>query len=688
MRFPGGAIGDVLALQRGHLFPWMPVALAVGIGLYFALGAEPAAWLLAGAGMAALAGLGWSCRSGASPFPPLLALALVAGGFAIAGARAHLVAAPVLSFRYYGPIEGRIVDIDRSASDAVRLTLDRVVLARTDPDRTPARVRVALHGAQDWIDPVPGMTVILTGHLAGPGGPAEPGGFDFRRHAWFLGLGAQGYTRTPVLALAPPDGGVPVFTARRWLAERVTARLPGETGAFAAAILAGDRSAIPRPVTDDLRRSNLAHLLAISGLHMGLLAGVVFASLRVAFLLVPGVGLRWPVKKIAAAGAILCGAGYLVLSGGNVATERAFVMVAVAFAAVMLDRRALSLRSVAFAALIVLVRAPEALLSPGFQMSFAATVALVAVFTFLRDAPAGWRLPRAARPLAALVLSSAVAGAATGPVAMAHFNMVSHYGLLANLAAVPVMGAVVMPAAVAALVLMPVGLDWIAFAVMGLGLDWILWVARSVADWPGAVGQVMAPPPAVLPMLALSALFVALWQGRLRWAGILPVLLAAALWTMADRPVLLVSEDGALVGAMTDTGRALSRARGSGFVAELWLENDGDGADQERAAARWRGEGAPLATTAGTVRHVRGARAAAAFDGCAAGEIVVSDMVLPGRWPCIVEDAGRRGADGAVAYRARGGRVERVTARDLSGDRLWNPAPRRGAAALALAARQ
>lgn len=193
--------------QRGHLFPWVPVCLACGIGLYFALRWEPAVWMLGAAFAAGVLGsLVWLRRD-----VPLraggLAVCLMAFGFALAGARAHQVAGPVLDFRYYGAVEGRIVGIDRSASDAVRLTLDRVVLERMAPDDTPRRVRVSLHGQQGFAPLTPGATVILTGHLSGPQGAVEPGGFDFRRHAWFLRLGAVGYTRNPVLLLEPPGAG-------------------------------------------------------------------------------------------------------------------------------------------------------------------------------------------------------------------------------------------------------------------------------------------------------------------------------------------------------------------------------------------------------------------------------------------------------------------------------------------------
>lgn len=661
---------EIWLAQRGYLFPWAPVMFGAGVGAYFGLTWEPGPWHYAClAGVSVLAVLcAW--RAGIAFKPLFWALALLCAGFCTAGLRAHQVAEPVLGWRYYGPVEGRIIGVDRSSSDALRLTLDRVVLANTPPARTPSRARVSLHGAQDFITPEPGLTVILTGHLAPPSGPVEPAGFDFQRHAWFQQLGAVGYTRTPVLALAPPQGGQWLFKARMWLSARVQAGLPGEAGAFAAAIMAGDRSGVARDTLGALRISNLAHLLAISGLHMGLLAGVVFGAVRLALAAVPRVALRVPAKKVAAVAALAAVAGYLALSGGNVATERAYVMVAVMLCAVLADRRALSLRAVAVAAFIVLALRPEALLGPGFQMSFAATTALVAVFNLIRNRELrvgpGWL-----RPVQAVVVSSSVAGLATAPIAAAHFNQIAHYGLIANLASVPLMGVLVMPAAVLAACLMPLGLDWLALWAMGLGLDWILGVAHWVSALEGARGTVPSPGPWVLPLIALGALFAILWQGRLRAAGAAPVAVALLLWSGAQRPDVLISDTGALVGVMTQEGRALSRKRGAGFVALNWLENDGDPASQEAAFGRW--EAASGADW--RISVLSGKRAAAAFDGCVKGDWVVFNTIpeadLSGL-PCQTITPTDLRETGAIALYRKANGVARITARDVTGTRLWN----------------
>ena len=668
-------IRAALLLQRGHLFEWTPVCLSLGIGAYFLIRFEPGADALVGIAVAGLVILLLSRWLSEAYRPLAVALALAAAGFLLAAHRAHDVAGPVLGWRYYGPIEGRLIDIDRSGSDALRLTLDRVVLERVSPERTPTRVRISLHGDQSHsIDPQPGMRVMTTGHLSPPGGPVEPGGFDFQRHAWFGQLGAVGYTRVPVLAVAPAtDGqaGLAVFRVRMAASEHILAALPGDVGGFAVAVTTGARLAISQTALEDLRASNLAHLLAISGLHMGLLTGFVFALLRISIALIPPLALRVPARKIAAVGALIAATGYLALSGGNVATERAFIMVSVALTALLLNRRAISLRSVAIAAIIVLALRPEALLGPGFQMSFAATTALVAIFGYMRDHRISMG-PAWFKPVAAVLISSGVAGLATAPIGAAHFNAISHYGLLANLLSVPVMGTVVVPAAVMGLLLAPFGLDGLGLWVMGKGLAWILEVGRFVAHLDGARSFVHGPGLLVLPMMTLGALWIILWQGRGKTVGLVPVCLAFGLWAMTERPLGLIAEEGALVGVMTAEGRALSKARGAGFVAENWLENDGEKVDQETAFARWPNAGDGLLPGGRPIVHLAGKAAVAGFTRCTRDEIVVANHKLSGvTGDCLVFDPQKLRTTGAVAILPGPDGLRFTSVRDVTGDRLW-----------------
>ncbi len=578
-----------LESQRQNLMLWSPIIMACGVGAYFGLPFEPPLW----AGWALLVGLvlwlGLAIWSSGIVRLLFLTVFFLNLGYLASVYRSVSVAAPVLTFRYYGPIEGRVVAIDRSSSKALRITLDRVFLERVR--NTPAKVRVSLFGSAPNMGL--GDRVALVGNLSPPGGPVEPGGFDFRRYAWFDQLGAVGYSRNPVVMMRPyadAGSGLWLDKLRRGLATHVAEAIGGQNGAFAAAIITGERSRIDLEVLQTLRDSNLAHLLAISGLHMGLLTGFVFLLVRHGLALWPRLALRIPVKKIGALAALVSGFAYLFLSGGGVATQRAFIMAAVVLFAVLLDRPAFSLRAVALAALLVLLMRPESLGEAGFQMSFAATTALVGVFEMLRTAR-WWQwvrdhLPRRVMPVLTLLVTSATAGAATAPIAAFHFNQISNYGLAANLLSVPIMGMVIMPAAVVALFLSLFGVGGWAFWLMGKGIGWILGVADFFSDIENAVTLVPTGPPVALPLISLSGCLLFLLLGRARLWGVAVFATGLLLWMVDERPEVLVNDNAALIGVMTPSGRVLNKETAYRFAAGIWLENDGDSAGQLAAYNR------------------------------------------------------------------------------------------------------
>ena len=646
-----------LLTAKGSLFAWVPIFIGAGIAIWFALPWEPARgfYVLLALGLCGVAAL----RRWAGDLwqPVAVAVACVALGMLACGLRVQLVAAPVLEFRYYGAIQGRIIDIDRSQTDALRLTLDRVVLDRVAPDRTPQRVRVSVQDtALIFTPPDPGQTVLMTGHLAAPQGPVEPGGFDFARMAYFDGLGAVGYTRNPVLLWAAPAAGEQwVNRLRTYLSNAMMAAMPGDAGAFASGVMTGDRSGLSLEAVADLRDSSLAHLLAISGMNMAFLTAFVFALIRYGVALIPPLALRINAKKVAAVAAFGVALFYLALSGANVATERAFIMVCVMLGAILFDRRALTLRSVSLAGVAILLWQPESLLEPGFQMSFAATVALIAGFGVVDQQVLRERLPRLAIPVFMLVLSSVVAGFATAPYAAAHFNRYADYGLLANLLTVPVMGAVEMPAGAVAALLAPFGLAGPALWVMQQGSAWILFIAGWISDLEGSVTPIIEPGPWVLPLITFGGAWLVIWKGRLRLWGAMPVVLALVLWTGATRPDAIIDEEGRIVGLMGPDGRALSAARGAGFAVKSWLENDGDLAVQADAATRAGFDGDPgargfsIGSFHGVVLTGRGA-ADKVTVACAAHDMVVlgaeADTVPEG---CLFIDQTRLAETGPIA---------------------------------------
>ncbi|MEY4982116.1 MAG: hypothetical protein RIR62_382, partial [Pseudomonadota bacterium] len=334
---------------------------------------------------------------------------------------------------------------------------------------------------------------------------------------------------------------------------------------------------------------------------------------------------------------------------------------------------AITLRSVAVAGTIILLWQPEALLEPGFQMSFAATIALVAGFEAFGRLVERRSLPRILPAVLAVLLSSLIGGLATAPYAAAHFNRFTDYGLVANLLTVSVMGAVVMPAGVVAAMLAPFGLAAPALWVMEQGARWILYVADRIAGLEGAVTGIPAPPAVVLPLVTLGALWLILWPLRERWAGVVPVMAALWLWQGAERPLLLVDPAARLAGLAGEGGRSLSRARGEGFTATNWLENDGDLSGQAQAAGRAGFLPDPL----GTAFDLAGRRGLLLADGAdAAAACARFDLVLAGAevgavdGPCRLIGPAVLARSGTLAFHRDGDRIRIAATRDAR--RAWS----------------
>ncbi len=592
-RWHAGSLRDRLAgtleAERDRWFLWAPVMMGAGIGLYFALPAEPRLALALAPFLVALILYG-VVRQGVIASVLLGALMTAAAGFAIIKVRTGLVAAPVLERPMRAaPVTGWVELVEPRPSRGQRLTILVHELGSLAPEARPWRVRVRT--LKTVADLRPGDAIRLKATLSPPSGPPIPGGYDFGRSAYFQAIGAVGYSMsTPEPAHqigAPPwrlRAAAAVQRLRQAIGARVTATLPGETGAIATALLTGERGAITDATNEAYRDSGLLHVLSISGLHMAVMAGAVFVTLRFLLALWPAVALRYSIKKWAAAGAALAALGYLMISGSSSATVRSYLMISVMFLAILLDRPGIALRNVAIAALMILLVAPETLHDVGFQMSFAAVVALVAGFEALRDRrrlnPREGRMgpvPMGLMFLGGIVLTTLIASFAVAPFAAYHFHKSQQYAILANLIAIPICNVVVMPAALATLVAMPFGLEALPVKAMGLGIEAMSWCARTVAALPGAVGRIPAIPSHAFAAMVIGGLWLALWRTRWRLLGLAAVVVGLALAPGGTRPDLLVGRDGALVAARLD-GRQLTslKGRGSEFELARWLEHDGD----------------------------------------------------------------------------------------------------------------
>ena len=376
--------------------------------------------------------------------------------------------------------------------------------------------------------------------------------------------------------------GVAIERLRHAIGQRITAVLPAQTGAIANALITGERGGISEETNTAFRDFGILHILSISGLHMAIMAGAVFLLVRFALAAVPAIALVYPIKKWAAGAAMLGAFAYLMISGASFATVRSAIMISIMLFAVILDRPALALRNVVLAATLILVLFPESLFDAGFQMSFAAVVGLVSIYETFRRGSGGTFVPEgsAARIVffffAGIVLSTLVASAAVAPFAAYHFHKSQQYAVIANLIAIPLCNLVVMPAALATLIAMPLGLEALPLWVMGWGVDAMLWTAERVASLPGAVLYVPAIPTLAFLLMIGGGLWLALWQTRWRFFGAALIAGGIALAPMQRLPDLLIGENGALVAVREEDGRLSAVGSARSFELARWLENDGD----------------------------------------------------------------------------------------------------------------
>jgi competence protein ComEC len=377
-------------------------------------------------------------------------------------------------------------------------------------DLTPARIIVYQRKRAEELSI--GDNIRLTADLRPPSRSARPDGFDFARQNYFDRSGAIAFTARPIeletdAKALPPLSRTERLTLglaefRRHIGERIERALPGEVGAIAKALMTGERGGISEETNEAYRDAGIFHILSISGLHMAIMGGSVFVAIRFVLAGIPAIALRWPIKKWAAAAAPIAAFGYLLISGGAHATIRSFIMIVIMFLAILVDRPALAMRNVALAALFILAVIPESLFNAGFQLSFAAVTALVAGYEAYRIRTDQRRrqglgivsqaigrmkwLRGLWQFLAGTIATTLLAGLATAPIAAYHFHQTQTFAVATNLIAVPLSNLVVMPAALAAFLAMPLSLEAYPLALMKLGIDGTTHAARWVAGWSGA----------------------------------------------------------------------------------------------------------------------------------------------------------------------------------------------------------
>ncbi|OCP26329.1 MULTISPECIES: ComEC/Rec2 family competence protein [unclassified Ensifer] len=574
----------------GHGLVFVPVLLAAGVltwlSLPYDVGLVKLALLLCVFGMAALL---FSIRMRALR-APMIAAGLFTAGMMLAAIETSRIDTIVLDGPVTTNLRGKVFSREKNDRDHWRYGI--LIEQTTKPMLRRAPLKAMVLSRSPHAPLAIGATIEGRARLSPPSGPALPGLNDFAFDSYFRQIGAVGYfygaPRSPPAdsAAAASDRSLWMRMAeylaakRETVGERIRTVIGGDTGALAAALVTAEERAIGRDTVEMLRQAGLAHVLAISGLNMVLAAGTFLIGARTVLSAVPGLAQRVAIKKIAAAGALTMVFLYILISGGAVSAVRAWIMISIMLVAVFFDRMSISLRNIALAAIVIIVMTPSAVAGPGFQMSFAATLALVAGYARWRERAGGGEQPTPdrwwGRRLVAgfvigVVVTSLIGGLATAVYSAAYFQRLPAYGLLANILAAPLISIVIMPFGLFAMLLMPFGLEQYPLTVMAWGLDGMLVIARFVTSLDGEFLTGRIGPLAFL-LIAFGGIMLCVLRTWLAGIGALLLFSGLACLVFEDRqlPAVLVSEDGRLVGLVTDAAIATNRDRPSDFLFSQW----------------------------------------------------------------------------------------------------------------------
>lgn len=594
--------------ERARWFVWTPVLFGVGIGVYFALSVEISKWIVLGV-IEALIVLAILFRRRMAVLFVLLPVFIVVMGFTTAMLHTIYISKsiyPIEEQKLY--IQGRIAEMEYNYRGKQRLIVDDV--KNFERESVKGRFRLTLTSPD--LNLKVGQCFEAVAEIGALTPPFLVGGYQPQRQLFYQGISGVGYIPSRVL---PIECGYSrrfadfVHSVREKIAERIFDVLPKEEAGVVAAIAMGQKGKIKNEVKTNYRDAGLAHFLSISGLHMSMIAGLMFFFIRMLIALVPAVAVRVDGKKISAVAALMVSVVYLMISGAEIPAQRAFIMTTIVLLGVLFDRVAISMRVLAFAAFAVLTISPEALIGPSFQMSFAAVIALVAFYEkyaggigrFLKGSD--YRYDSMVLKLLkicwiyiiGILLTDLVASVTTSVFAVYHFNRIAVYTTIGNMLSGPIIGFVVMPFLLFSLLLMPLGLDVLPLKVSGWGVGLINDITEWVAGLPYASVQVRSFPTWSMVAMVFGGLWLCIWQTKWRrWGWIGVVVGFLGMFTVSN-PDIIVNGDVSAVAVKAENGEmVVLPSRGNHTLKNVWREKtasrDLDGMKKKKLKEIYHGE--------------------------------------------------------------------------------------------------
>ena len=565
--------------EQSRWLAWIPFLFGIGIAVYFALPFEPNYWYSLGVFEATLLLFYLLRHKGLH----LLFTAILICEFGFMNIQLQtLLKSRKVAFmpEVTDYIKGQISEVSYNEKGRKRLLLQN---AENFDEPLKGKYRVTVMNGES-ADFKVGQCVELVGTFFPPSPVPVLNGFQLDRKYFYEEISGIGYANSSVFVIDCEQKLASSFRIRlnkirQQITDDVAKILPPDEAGIVDAVLIGEQSRMPKLIVNNYRDSGLAHFLSVSGLHMGAIAGLVFFVLRFLLALFPAVALRYDVKKLAAAGAILFSSLYLLVSGMAVPAERAFIMTAVVLFGVIFNRQAISMRMVCFAGLVLLIISPQALISISFQMSFAAVVALISFYEKYARKITLWSVNRGIFSkiffyLAGIVICDFVASLATMPFAIYHFHRISVYTSLANLLAGPRIGLILMPLSLRCFVALPLGLSLYPLKALGYGVGWLNRITEFVSSLPHSVAYADSLPFWGFSLIVCGGYWLCVWQRNWRLWGLLPILIGVGSMFLGSQPDMVFASKGEGIALRNKAGEMLLLPmKTDGWTLSVWREN-------------------------------------------------------------------------------------------------------------------
>lgn len=561
---------------------WFVVFFAAGILIYFSLPIEPPVFI--GLLFIFITGiLFFFARKELITYYTIGYIFFTCFGFAVASVKTYFIQSPVLSETLFDyPISATVKEV-RIFMNAQQLILTDIQIDGIKPTDTPKYMRLNVPDVELIFKS--GDKIKTVAYIFPPHEPTTINGYQYARADYFRQIGASARPTEPVYLIERTTSPSVIENIRLFITERVRLLLPEETAGVVIPLIIGEQGTVSRDIYEIYRKTGITHVLSVSGFHLTLLAGFVFFVIRGFLSLFPFIILRINTKKIAAFISILFTFFYLLISGLAVPAIRSFIMIFIVLFGILLNRKTISLRSVALAAFFILLIYPDSLIGASFQLSFMAVLSLITLYFVLMNYVKShyFDTPGIMRSIGLFIVGllgvNILANLTTAPYTIYHFNQFSTYGMLGNLLTSGLFSVCIMPLLLIAVLMMPLGWDAPFIRIVGSCLDLIADICRWIAELPYASLTIKAMPDTSLIFISFGFLMMFLMRTRLRWIGLTICAVSLIGYAFVKTPDILVSSGGRVFAVKEPNGQLILSNLDNRFITDTWLRRNGQNPD-------------------------------------------------------------------------------------------------------------